>query len=215
MEADTTRWRSEAHPLRVTDRLLSIQQATVPVPAFVLHISLQQFDILCIRDTAHSVSSLTFSVRAVCCSPVRSSVCQLKLHPFFADIDWSLLAERKLPPPFKPNVQRLTDTDNFDVEFTSMPLHSHEANKHTAPHQPAQQQNSAHSGQHDGSHTESTHSAEGSGSKCVMAERAAGALDGVAAVVDDEDEDEDEGADGDAADAGQFANFTFVSHDYL
>jgi len=137
------------------------------------------------------------------------ALCQLKLHPFFADIDWSLLAEKKLAPPFKPNVQRVTDTDNFDVEFTSMPLHSHEANKsHTAKQQP----------QHASSHTDGAHLAGGSGgSELGAVEGAAGGVDAVVVPAGEEDEeDEDDGADGEAADsAGQFANFTFVSHDYL
>ena len=56
----------------------------------------------------------------------RHDAMELKMHPFFADIDWEALAEKRLPTPFKPHIAQQTDTDNFDVEFTSMPLHSHE-----------------------------------------------------------------------------------------
>lgn len=44
---------------------------------------------------------------------------ELKAHPFFADIDWSLLKTKSIPPPFKPHITSETDTSNFDPEFTS------------------------------------------------------------------------------------------------
>lgn len=39
-------------------------------------------------------------------------------HPFFSDIDFKLLYQRKLQPPFKPNPDTL---ENFDKELTSQP----------------------------------------------------------------------------------------------
>ena len=134
----------------------------------------------------------------------------MKLHPFFADIDWALLSSKRVTPPFKPTVQRVTDTNNFDVEFTSMPLHSHEANKqHSAQQQPQQTQQEA-------SHTDSAHQAAGSGSGLGVGHGLA-AVSGVGAGVDvdagggeEEDDDDDDGADGEAGDAGQFQNFTFI-----
>jgi len=47
---------------------------------------------------------------------------EIKSHPFFANTDWTRLFARKEIPPFKPNVSVLTDTNNFDQEFTNMPL---------------------------------------------------------------------------------------------
>ncbi|KAK9239203.1 kinase-like domain-containing protein [Lipomyces kononenkoae] len=44
---------------------------------------------------------------------------ELKAHPFFADIDWDLLVQKKVPPPFKPHLSSATDTSNFDPEFTN------------------------------------------------------------------------------------------------
>ncbi|KAK7202409.1 putative camp-dependent protein kinase-like protein [Myxozyma melibiosi] len=44
---------------------------------------------------------------------------ELKRHPFFADVDWDLLVQKKLPPPFKPHLSSETDTSNFDPEFTN------------------------------------------------------------------------------------------------
>ncbi|XDT45391.1 C2 domain profile [Nakaseomyces glabratus] len=43
---------------------------------------------------------------------------ELRAHPFFADIDWELLKQKKIPPPFKPHLVSETDTSNFDPEFT-------------------------------------------------------------------------------------------------
>ena len=43
---------------------------------------------------------------------------ELRVHPFFADIDWDALRQKKIPPPFKPHLTSETDTSNFDPEFT-------------------------------------------------------------------------------------------------
>ena len=43
---------------------------------------------------------------------------ELRAHPFFADIDWNALRDKKIPPPFKPHLNSETDTSNFDPEFT-------------------------------------------------------------------------------------------------
>jgi len=49
---------------------------------------------------------------------------EIKDHPFFDGIDWAKLADKKLPAPFVPTITDFTDTTNFDVEFTDMPLFS-------------------------------------------------------------------------------------------
>lgn len=44
---------------------------------------------------------------------------ELQQHPFFYDVDWDLLAAKKIQPPFKPQISGGdTDTSNFDPEFT-------------------------------------------------------------------------------------------------
>ncbi|RUS13819.1 kinase-like domain-containing protein [Endogone sp. FLAS-F59071] len=49
----------------------------------------------------------------------------IKNHPFFTDIDWRRLMQKKVQPPFKPSVESAFDTSNFDEEFTSeVPLDS-------------------------------------------------------------------------------------------
>ena len=139
---------------------------------------------------------------------------QLKLHPFFADIDWSLLAEKKVVPPFKPNVHKVTDTDNFDVEFTSMPLHSHEANKLDAVERPTYTQQSPPTSTA-GLHQQQQPQPPTSRADGALSASGGSGEHGEAVVVDaaiDDEEDDEVYADGDS---GQFANFTFVSHDYL
>jgi serum/glucocorticoid-regulated kinase 2 len=43
----------------------------------------------------------------------------IKSHPFFKDIDWNKLLNKCYLPPFKPNVENLLDTSNFDQDFTN------------------------------------------------------------------------------------------------
>lgn len=45
---------------------------------------------------------------------------EIKAHPFFADMDWALLATGTMPPPWVPSVAGSLDTSQFDQEFTSM-----------------------------------------------------------------------------------------------
>ncbi|GAA6026693.1 hypothetical protein JCM10207_005542, partial [Rhodosporidiobolus poonsookiae] len=47
---------------------------------------------------------------------------ELKEHAFFKAIDWDLLAQRKIPPPFKPYVDSDESVANFDPEFTEANL---------------------------------------------------------------------------------------------
>ena len=39
-------------------------------------------------------------------------------HPFFRDINWKLLREKKVDPPYKPYVTSNEDTRNIDKLFT-------------------------------------------------------------------------------------------------
>lgn len=47
---------------------------------------------------------------------------ELKEHPFFKSIDWVALAQKQVPPPFKPLVESDESTACFDPEFTSADL---------------------------------------------------------------------------------------------
>lgn len=44
---------------------------------------------------------------------------EIKAHPFFRNIDWKCLLNKKYAAPFQPSVASATDTSNFDKEFTS------------------------------------------------------------------------------------------------
>lgn len=43
---------------------------------------------------------------------------EVQNHPFYITINWKLLEEKKITPPFKPQVTSETDTRYFDREFT-------------------------------------------------------------------------------------------------
>ncbi|XP_057197979.1 protein kinase C epsilon type [Triplophysa rosa] len=42
----------------------------------------------------------------------------IKVHLFFKEIDWVLLEQRKIKPPFKPRIKTKRDVNNFDQDFT-------------------------------------------------------------------------------------------------
>lgn len=44
---------------------------------------------------------------------------ELKQHPFFNDVDWTLLGQKRIAPPFKPKLKSETDVSYFDPEFTT------------------------------------------------------------------------------------------------
>lgn len=44
---------------------------------------------------------------------------QIRGHRFFKDIEWEKLLTKSYLPPFKPNVDNLLDTSNFDQDFTN------------------------------------------------------------------------------------------------
>jgi len=48
----------------------------------------------------------------------RTDAREIMDHVFFSSIDWNLLVQKKITPPFKPQVMNETDTSNFDFEFT-------------------------------------------------------------------------------------------------
>ncbi|KAJ0397355.1 hypothetical protein P43SY_008174 [Pythium insidiosum] len=55
---------------------------------------------------------------------------QVKSHLFFENIDWTRLAKKQIPPPFRPCHTAMNDGEaplNFEAEFTRLPLPSVEA----------------------------------------------------------------------------------------
>ncbi|KDB22698.1 AGC/AKT protein kinase [Trichophyton interdigitale MR816] len=49
----------------------------------------------------------------------RDDAKELMAHPFFHDIDWVVLANKGVIPPFKPTLTSVMDTSYFDPEFTT------------------------------------------------------------------------------------------------
>jgi serum/glucocorticoid-regulated kinase 2 len=50
---------------------------------------------------------------------MRFTSIDIKNHEFFRYVDWNKLMKKAVQPPFKPSVQNIFDTTNFDDEFTS------------------------------------------------------------------------------------------------
>uniref|UniRef100_A0A8C6WKM7 protein kinase C n=1 Tax=Neogobius melanostomus TaxID=47308 RepID=A0A8C6WKM7_9GOBI len=46
---------------------------------------------------------------------------EVKKQPFFRNVDWEALLQKKLPPPFVPTIGGKEDVSNFDEEFTTEP----------------------------------------------------------------------------------------------
>uniref|UniRef100_A0A8C6LR03 protein kinase C n=1 Tax=Nothobranchius furzeri TaxID=105023 RepID=A0A8C6LR03_NOTFU len=46
---------------------------------------------------------------------------EVKKQPFFRNVDWEALLQKKVPPPFVPSVRGREDVSNFDEEFTTEP----------------------------------------------------------------------------------------------
>lgn len=54
---------------------------------------------------------------------------EIMSHAFFRNVNWDDIYNKRIPPPFKPQITSATDTSNFDQEFTSVtpvltPVHS-------------------------------------------------------------------------------------------
>ncbi|NXU62418.1 KPCI kinase, partial [Horornis vulcanius] len=43
-------------------------------------------------------------------------------HPFFRNVDWDLMEQKQVVPPFKPNISGEFGLDNFDSQFTNEPV---------------------------------------------------------------------------------------------
>ncbi|KAK7929900.1 hypothetical protein WMY93_006295 [Mugilogobius chulae] len=46
---------------------------------------------------------------------------EVKKQPFFRNMDWEALLQKKVPPPFVPSIGGKEDVSNFDEEFTTEP----------------------------------------------------------------------------------------------
>uniref|UniRef100_A0A146R973 Protein kinase C n=1 Tax=Fundulus heteroclitus TaxID=8078 RepID=A0A146R973_FUNHE len=55
------------------------------------------------------------------CHP-QTGFADINSHPFFRNVDWELLEQKQVVPPFKPNISGEFGLDNFDAQFTNEPI---------------------------------------------------------------------------------------------
>jgi hypothetical protein len=48
----------------------------------------------------------------------------IKQHPFFSSIDFDLMLQRKIPAPYRPELQMESDLGHFEKEVVEMPIAS-------------------------------------------------------------------------------------------
>lgn len=60
------------------------------------------------------VDSIVADCRMLCEADRRSTVEQLKAHPFFYGVDWNTI--RNIDAPFVPNLRSMTDTSYFPTD---------------------------------------------------------------------------------------------------
>ncbi|KAA1478935.1 hypothetical protein DENSPDRAFT_845962 [Dentipellis sp. KUC8613] len=48
----------------------------------------------------------------------KSDAEEIKRHPFFKDVNWDDILNKRIPPPYFPSISGSADTSNFDEEFT-------------------------------------------------------------------------------------------------
>ncbi|XP_050411933.1 protein kinase C iota type isoform X1 [Patella vulgata] len=46
----------------------------------------------------------------------------IKSHPFYRSINWELLSQKQIPPPYKPTIRNDRDLEHFDPAFTNEPV---------------------------------------------------------------------------------------------
>ena len=55
------------------------------------------------------------------CHP-QTGFADIQSHPFFRTIDWEMLYEKQITPPYKPAVKSERDLEHFDPQFTNEPV---------------------------------------------------------------------------------------------
>ena len=55
------------------------------------------------------------------CHP-QTGFADIQSHPFFRAIDWDMLYEKQISPPYKPAVKSERDLEHFDPQFTNEPV---------------------------------------------------------------------------------------------
>nr|CAD7585912.1 unnamed protein product [Timema genevievae] len=58
------------------------------------------------------------STKRLGCVVAQGVEAAIRVHPFFREIEWEALENRRVKPPFKPKIKSKKDVLNFDTEFT-------------------------------------------------------------------------------------------------
>ena len=77
-------------------------------------------DRLC-RHPVTPVLCLQNPVERLGCHP-ETGFADIQSHPFFRSIEWDLLYNKQISPPYKPRVQSEMDLEHFDPQFTNEPV---------------------------------------------------------------------------------------------
>lgn len=54
-------------------------------------------------------------MKRIACGP--KGVAEMKAHPWFKKIDWTVMLHKMVDPPFKPTIKSDEDTTHIDEEF--------------------------------------------------------------------------------------------------
>merc|ERR1719498_735674 len=54
---------------------------------------------------------------------------EVKSHPFFSGIEWVAIQQRRVTPPFKPQISQSGDVKDFEKEFVELPVVNSEVNE--------------------------------------------------------------------------------------
>ncbi|KAM6182290.1 LOW QUALITY PROTEIN: protein kinase C iota type-like [Erethizon dorsatum] len=76
----------------------------------------------CLPVKAASVleSFLNRDPKELGCHP-QTGFADVQEHPFFQSVDWDMMEQKQVVPPFKPNISGEFGSDNFDPQFTNEP----------------------------------------------------------------------------------------------
>ncbi|KFO32280.1 Protein kinase C iota type [Fukomys damarensis] len=55
------------------------------------------------------------------CQP-RRGFADVQMHPFFRNVNWEMMEQKEVVPPFRPDISGGFGLDNFDAQFTNEPV---------------------------------------------------------------------------------------------
>lgn len=85
----------------------------------ILNDQLRLNPILSISDGAKDIIKQLLRKDVLCrLGSSEADFAEIKIHLFFDDINWQDLINKKIPPPWIPNLDSLTDLRHIDPEFT-------------------------------------------------------------------------------------------------